>query len=459
MLKISSLSWLLSFRLNQNKIKITVMADYDFSITKSGFRLLTLILVLHALAAYAVGPIPLPWFAQILAMYLLLWVGIKSGLRIAPGMVLFAFFFIYSLLVTSYQTIVGEYYRYMPAKATTPYMFYISLRFMTMASFGSIVYVTYWILTRGWKPQIIRLLAWLCLVFSVAAIYIYIAQIYGLPEPPRTRMGTGGGEQNVKFTYAFHRALGTFREPSHLAEWLVLPIFMSFAGTGWMFLAARGAGVLALLLTGSLTGFGALLAGLGAAFFFLMPFMSMAVVKGVMKMVLVGFLGMSGFSLLVASNSSKNASLIDTITKRVEPLKEKGIGQSNRNYVYNYLARKDVPWFGEGLGNSNLSFTAATGLDATASFLNLFVNFELSLGYIGLSIFIVFLVTPFFILFANRGYRFQPDHFFILASFFGWLVVFFAHSEELSFHFAITYALLIHAFTQQRSLKHTTSHA
>jgi len=85
--------------------------------------------------------------------------------------------------------------------------------------------------------------------------------------------------------------------------------------------------------------------------------------------------------------------------------------------------------------------------------LNLFVNFELSLGYIGLALFIVFLVTPFFILFANRGYLFEPDHFFILASFFGWLVVFFAHSEELSFHFAITYALLIHAFIQMKTFR------
>lgn len=417
--------------------------------------MLTLILVLHALAAYAIGPIPFPWFAQILAMYLLLWVGFKSGLRIAPGMVLFAFFFIYSMLVTSYQTIIGEYYRFMPPKATTPYLFYVILRFMTMASFGSLVYVTFWFLTRGWKDRLVRLMTILCLVFSLAAIYIYIAQIYGLPEPPRTRMGTGGGEQNIKFTYAFHRALGTFREPSHLAEWLVLPIFMSFAGTGWLFVSARAAGVLALLLTGSLTGLSAILAGMAAAFLFLMPFMSMAVVKGVMKMVMIGFLGMSGFSLLVSSNSSKGASLIDTISKRVEPLKEKGIGQSNRNYVYNYLAKKDIPWFGEGLGNSNLSFTQATGLDATASFLNLFINFELSLGYIGLSIFIVFLVTPFFILFANRGYKFEADHFFILASFFGWIVVFFAHSEELSFHFAVTYALLIHAFIQQKPYLHS----
>lgn len=417
--------------------------------------MLTLILVLHALAAYALGPIPFPWFAQILAIYLLIWVGLKSGLRIAPGMVLFAFFFIYALIVTSYQTIVGDYYNYMPEKATTPYLFFISLRFMTMASFGSLVYITFWLLTRGWKPQVIRLMAILCLVFSLAAIYIYVAQIYGLPEPPRTRMGTGGGEQNIKFTYAFHRALGTFREPSHLAEWLVLPILMSFAGEGWLFIAARCAGVLALLLTGSLTGIAAILAGIGAAFVFLIPFMNFKVVKSVVKMLMIGSFGLMGFSLLVSSNSSKDASLIDVLAKRIEPLREKGIGQSNRNYVYSYLAQKDIPWFGEGLGNSNLSFTQATGLDATASFLNLFVNLELSLGYIGISVFVIFLVTPFFILFANQNYHFDSDHFFILASFFGWIVVFFAHSEELSFHFAITYALLIHAFLQMKSRPRT----
>lgn len=424
--------------------------DNQLAITRTGYRMLVLTLVLHALAAYAIGPVPFPWLAQMLAMYLFLWVGFKSGLRIAPGMVLFVFIFIYAMLVTSYQSIIGDYYRYMPRKATTPYLFYITLRFMTMASFGSLVFVTFWLLVRGYKPKVVRLLTTLCLIFSVAALYIYVAQLYGLPEPPRTRMGTGGGEQSVKFTYAFHRALGTFREPSHLAEWLVLPLFMSFADTGWISYAARGLGVTALFLTGSLTGIGAVLAGMAGGFVFLMPFMSMAVVKSVLRMVLIGALGLSAFSLVVSAKSDKGADLIEVLTKRVKPLEEKGIGHSNRNYVYNYLAATEIQWFGDGMGNSNLKFTQATGLDATASFLNLFVNIELSLGYIGLSLFILFLVTPFVILFSNRGYKFEADHYMILASFFGWLVVFFAHSEELSFHFAMIYALLIHAFLQKR---------
>ena len=411
----------------------------------------TLTLVLHSLAAYAIGPIPFPWLAQILAMYLFLWIGFKSGLRIAPGMVLFVFFFVYALVITSYQSIIGDYFRFMPPKATTPYLMYVALRFMTMASFGALVFAAFWFLVRGWKPQVVRLLTVLCFVFSLAAIYIYLAQIYGLPEPPRTRMGTGGGEQSVKFTYAFHRALGTFREPSHLAEWLVLPLFMSFASGGMLAYLARGLGVIALFLTGSLTGIGAILGGMAGGFLFMMPFMSMAVVKSVFRMVLIGAIGLSAFSLVVSSKGSKGADLIDVLVKRVEPLKEKGVGQSNRNYVYAYLASKDIPWFGEGLGNSNLKFTQATGLNATASFLNLFVNIELSLGYIGLALFIVFLVTPFFILFANRFYKFDADHYLILASFFGWLFVFFAHSEELSLHFAVNYSLLIHAFMQKRT--------
>jgi hypothetical protein len=426
-----------------------MMDKNDRGLTHTAYRMLVVTLVLHALAAYAIGPVPFPWLAQMLAMWMFLWIGFKSGLRIAPGMVLFVFFFIYALLVTSYQSIIGEYYRFMPPKATTPYLMYIALRFMTMASFGSLVFVTFWFLVRGWKPQLIRLMTLLCLLVSLAALYIYFAQIYGFPEPPRTRLGTGGGEQSIKFTYAFHRALGTFREPSHLAEWLVLPLFMSFASQGWTSYAARGLGVIALLLSGSLTGIGAILGGMAAAFIFMMPFMSMSVVKSVLRMVLIGALGLSSFSLFVSSNDSKNADLIDVLSKRIKPLEEKGIGQSNRNYVYSYLENTEILWFGTGMGNSNLQFTQATGLDATASFLNLFVNIELSLGYIGLALFIIFLITPFFILFANRGYKFEPDHFMILAAFFGWLVVFFAHSEELSFHFAMIYALLLHAFLQK----------
>lgn len=425
--------------------------DQNPAITRTAFRMLSLTLVLHSLQAYAIGPVPIPWFAQILSLYLFIWIGFKSGLRLAPGMVLFAFFFIYAFLITSYQMIIGDYARYMPAKATTPYIPYVMLRFMTIASFGSLVYVTFWFLVRGYKPKLIRFLTILCLVFSLAAIYIYLAHIYGLPEPPRTRIGTTGGEQAIKFTYAFHRALGTFREPSHFAEWLVLPLFMSFAGSGLLHNSARFFGVSALLLTGSLTGISAILAGMAGGFVFLMPWMHMAVVKSVIRMVIIGALGMSVFSALVSSNSGKGADLIEVLTKRVAPISEKGLGQSNRNYVYNYLANKDIPWFGEGLGNSNLVFTQATGLDATASFLNLFVNIELSLGYLGLAVFVIFLVIPFFVLFANRGYRFEPDHYFILAAFIGWMVAFTVHSEELTFHFAMIYALLIHAFMQRRS--------
>ncbi len=418
-------------------------------IATTGFRLYIVTLVLHALAAYALGPVPFPWFAQVIAICLFFWIGFKAGLRFAPGMVLFCIFFIYAMLVTSYQSIVGEYYRFMPAKATTGYMFYVSLRFFTIASFGSMVFVTFWLLTKGYKEKIVRLLAGLCLFISVAAIYIYIAQIYGLPEPPRTRIGTLGGEQAVHFTYAFHRALGTFREPSHLAEWLVLPLFMSFSQSGRLFYAARFFGVSALLLTGSLTGIGAVSAGMAAGFLFMIPYMNAAVVKSVVRIVLVAAIGMSVFSMLVSSNDNKNQGLIEVLAARLEPMKEKGFGKSNRDYVYSYLEKQQIPWFGEGLGNANLRFTQATGFDATASFLNIFVNIEMSLGMIGLAIFIGFLVTPFLVLLSNRRYKFDSDHYLILASFFGWIVVYIAHSEELYFHFAITYALLIHAFMQR----------
>jgi len=427
-----------------------MMLERSLVLTRAGFRIFCLTLVLHALAAYAIGPVPIPWLAQLLAIYLFLWIGFKSGLRIAPGMIIFSFFFIYAMIVTSYQSIVGDYYNYMPAKATTPYLPYILLRFMTMASFGSLVFATFWLLARGYKAKIIKFLAILCLLVSLAALYIYLAEIYGLPEPPRTRVGTDGGAQSVTFTYAFHRALGTFREPSHLAEWLVLPLFMTFAEDTWLFYAARGLGVTTLFLTGSLTGIGAILGGIAASLTLMLPFMNVAVVKSVVRMVVIGAIGLAAFSMIVSAKSIEDGDLIEVLAKRIEPLKENGISKSNRNYVYSYVDSREIPWFGDGLGNSNLQFTEATGLDATASFLNLFVNIEMSLGYVGLALFVVFLTTPFVILFANRSYRFEPDHYLILAAYFGWIVVFFAHSEELTFHFAIIYALLIHAFIQKR---------
>ena len=417
--------------------------------TRNGYRLFALTLVLNALGAYSLFGVPMQWMSQVLTIYLFMWIGFKSNLRLAPGMVLFVFLFVYALLVTSYKSVTGDYYRFIPPKATTSYFPYLALRFFTFASFGAIAFATYWLLLRGYRKKVLEFLALLCLYFSLAALYIYVAQTYGLPEPPRSRVGTSGGEQMTTFTYAFHRAMGTFREPSHLAEWLILPLLVTLTQKGWKFTVARVVGITTLFLTGSLTGMGAILGGLASALIVLFAYMSADTFRALGRLATVIFVGLFGFGAAVGGAKGE-VDLFGVLWARIEPILNKGAGQSNRNYVVHYFEQQEIEWFGVGLGNSNLKFTNAIGVDSTVAFLNIFLNFALSLGYIGLGVFLLFLLTPFVILFSNRRYKYESDHFMILAAFFGWIIAFSVHSEELSIPFGVTYALLVHSFAQQK---------
>src|SRR5207248_9563510 len=100
---------------------------------------------------------------------------------------------------------------------------------------------------------------------SIAAIYIYIAQQLDLPEPPRSRLGTSGGAQAVRFTYDFHRATGTFREPGLLASWLIVPFFICLTMRGAIPTVSAALIGGTLLLTGSLAAIVGVGIGLGVA--------------------------------------------------------------------------------------------------------------------------------------------------------------------------------------------------
>jgi len=405
-------------------------------------------LLLMSLGAYALGPVPIPWIGQMVAIGMAVWLGFKAQVRLPPGMTIFTVFFIYAVAVTLGRSAIGDYHLIMPQNATTGYFTFINLRFFTLASFGAFIVCTYWLLLRGYRPEIMRFLAWLCLFLSVSALYIYIAQVYGLPEPPRTRLGTTGGEQATKFTYAFHRAMGTFREPSHLAEFMILPILASLSASGRLFTLARVFGIIVLFLTGSLTGIMSLIAGLAAGFV-LFPYMSARTFRILGRLVVIVLIGMVGFTAAVSGYKGQ-VDLITVLWSRVEPIAEKGASKSNRDYIYHYVKKQELEWIGDGLGNSNLKFAKAMNSGVPVAFLNLFVNFLLSLGFFGFGMFIVFLLTPFILLMMNRRYKYESVHYLILASFVAWIIAFSVHSEELSLSFAVVYALLVHAFAEQK---------
>ena len=403
------------------------------------------IVFLHALAAYAVFSVPLPWIAQTATVGLAFYLFCQTKLRLTPGTSIFCIFVAYALIDTICQSIFQDYASFLPVKATSSYLAYISLRFISLIIFVCTMTIAYWLLQKGFQRRLIRDLSLVGGFFSLVAIYIYFAQLYGWYEPPRTRMGTSGGEQSIIFSYAFHRAMGTFREPSHLAEWLILPMFASFAcNERWAWLC-RTTSMVALLLTGSLTGIVAIVGGLFISLFLNRNFFRVGLVS-VGRFILPIGMGMIAFSLIAVSRDHSSFSLTDTIWGRIEPMLSGGVESSDRSYVYDYFKKQNISFFGDGIGNSNLKFTHDMSIDATASFLNVFVNYLLSLGLIGTIIFCFFLIYPYLCRLMNPDSKSTSALFYLGSAYIAWIIAYMVHTEEPSFHFAILYALLIFGY-------------
>ncbi|MCB0362452.1 MAG: hypothetical protein KDD35_07010, partial [Bdellovibrionales bacterium] len=259
------------------------------------------LLFLQACAAYSIGPIPLQWVGQSGIVVLFFSIFLGRRIRIFPGFYMLVIFLMWTLGVTLANMLSADYSVLVPPLATTPYLVYVSLRFFTLLSFISTVGVTYWLMEANQGEKFIRQCAYLGVIVALYGLYVYLAQVKGWPEIPRTRVGTTGKEQITVFTYAFHRAMGSFREPSHLAEWLILPLFFSMSLKSWkgVFLSLVIGSV--LLLTGSLTGIVSSLFGFSMAALLglrrLVP-ESAKPLKYILPLVVAGII----FSLLVSRN-------------------------------------------------------------------------------------------------------------------------------------------------------------
>ncbi len=433
---------------------VSVMADhikslpYRFNDTHAvlGRRVLTFFIVLlaaSAMGAISFGPVPIQWIAQVGVVTIYVKLLLRFRRIPIPGGLTLHIFVLWSLIVTLFNSFNAPS---MPTNATSIYPIYITLRFFKLAAFLASLSIVFWLVINGYRDALVRWIVILGCVVSGLAIYVYVAQVVGLPDIPRTRLGTAGGEAGTTFTYAFHRAMGSFQEPSHLAEWLVLPFFLSM-GSGQAIINYRSALIgVVLLLTGSLTGMISAAAGGGIALislihrdratFYWALRTCLIVVAFVSLLILV-------INLTVKSNDEVGVDLWKVITDRMSPIIEEGLGQSNRDYVYEFISTIDFPIFGNGVGNTNLLFSQDLGIDVVASLLSLYLSTIYSLGILGGILLFIFLVLPLFVLLKSfRGTNVQMA-WAIVAAYMSWLVMFSVHSEEFSMMFGISYALIV----------------
>lgn len=425
------------------------MKQINSPLNSTHVKIFVFLLFLQACAAYSIGPVPLQWIAQAGIVLLFLWLFLRRHIRVFTSFHLLMIFLMWTLGVTLANMLSTDYSVLVPPLATTPYLVYVSLRIFTLVTFIATVGITYWLMEANQGETLIRRCAYLGVIVAIYGFYVYLAQVKGWPEIPRTRVGTTGREQITVFSYAFHRAMGSFREPSHLAEWLILPLFFSLSLKSWKGILLPLIIGSVLLLTGSLTGILSSLFGISVAALFAVRRLIPESARGLKYLIPIVIAGIV-FSLLVVKNNDGSGNLVEVLWKRVEPLlSEKGAEASNRDYVYHYISHRPIPVVGVGLGHSNLVFSKSMRIEATASFLNLYINIAYSLGLIGLGLFIWLIIYPFFIFIRNSGHRPKIRAFFVTGAYMAWLVTFFAHSEELSVHFGIIYAMALYIFGQK----------
>ena len=401
--------------------------------------------LLSALQAYAILSVPIQYIAAIASCWFVLFLRIKYGRLPVAHLWLLVPLFAWAIVVTSFSSAVHDYASKMPVLSTTSYGVYIFLRFLNLATFAAVTCLVTFVARRRGLRLLVERVVQIAVLISVVGLYLYYAPLVGLPEPPRTRNATQGGEQALLSTYyAFHRAMGTFREPSHFAEWLMAPFCFAFLYTGLKRIISLAFIGTALLLTGSLTGIFGIIGGVVAAGIIVYRgrvTLLKAVPAAAVSIAIVGIL----FASLVRTYSGKsvrqNANILEVVVDRITPILSDGVSVSNRGYVYDYVRSAPTPLLGAGLGNAGLDFAEAIGSSLPGTFLSMYFNTYYSLGPIGLTILIIFLLAP-IARTTLRPFRERKRLFWFLAGYIAMLISHGVHSDEFNFMTALTFAAL-----------------
>lgn len=397
-------------------------------------------LYLNTLTAYNIFSIPIPWLSYAFATIVCFIISMRQNLHISvPPLVYPVLLYFVIALLGSLGHLLSGFPPQMPSGASTPYFIFILARFFVLIGFIMALLGVYNFCLRFGTSLFIKILLIILILVLVTALYIYIAQLYGLWEPPRNRIGTAGQEfisEGVSFQYLFHRALGTFREPSHLVEWILGPsliiLTILIKKPSLTLLVVISLSILCIVLSGSLLG-------------------TIGILFGILTLLLFGFIKVSiksiiFFCIILAMLQLGawlfSVNFLDAILPRLESLIYGGIGESNRAYIWNYLFDSPPPFLGYGIGNANLILSEYRHISLVSSHLNLFVNSLYGLGIISLIILLPFIYKPFLIVSISRMARRDPICVGCIAAHTAWIVFYLGHSEEFSFIHAVILGLL-----------------
>lgn len=395
-----------------------------------------------ALDAFSVGPIPVQWVMQVTVALSGFWLALHYKDARFPG---FRSAWVLVAWVTAITIINAGTQRFdliMPSGSSSPYPLFIGLRIAALASVVCGIHLVYFLIRQGHRDAVIRTTLNVAFVVACYALYVYVARVLGLPDFPKSRLGTDGLSQTGEFTYAFRRASGSFREPAFLAAWLVTPFALSLGQHGDRRAPVQSIIIgAALLLTGSLSG----IVALGAGLLLALPLLWRTGGRPVKRAVRMGILlimSLSLFNWLVVPEEDGSASIFSVISGRLAPVLSNGAGSSNRGYIYDYVTSHPPSVLGIGLGHSNIVFANEVRSYLITSFNSVYVNIAYSSGLLGLILLGYFLLKP-----VGRVIR-KPvgsrprSLYYVAAAFLAWLFLLGTMSEEFPFIFSVTFALL-----------------
>ena len=413
----------------------------------------TVSLLCSALDAYSIFSIPISWLGQLISVFCAAWVFLNSGALHVPGLKWWMLFLCWGSTITIVRCFVADFHHRMPPLATTGYESFLCLRFVHLTSFGAQIYLCYWLLAHGKLYPVIRHTTIVGSLAAAFAMYVYLAHRYGLSEPPRSRLGTSGDAQAVSFTFAFHRALGSFREPGAMASWITIPFCLSFLMQRRIVNAHSVLMGSALLLSGSLSALGGGLLGIITGFVIVQP----SGARGLRNWAKVAFVpaaSVAVFTCVAIANDFGTTNLFKVMMDRVHPILDDGFNGTNRGYLQEYYRAVPVTVTGVGFGHANILLAEFFGSPLMGSFLSLYRNVLYSTGWVGLILLAIFFVIPLWRVWIMRtrceiNDRF--DLFLLCTGYATWLFMFGSRSEEPPMAFAICYAFL--AFATSRPIE------
>ena len=442
-----------------------------------GFTLFSFF-IFEGLDAYSVKNIPIYWIGASLfiAIFVLLFL---SGFRAsAIKITSIRNWTIYAVFVTLVQSLFNDLV--LPKYASTTYFQYISLRLFKILLFLIILYTLNYLLSTYSFETVLKYFLISSLIISSLSLVSYFSYIFGYPDFPRTRSGSGGWTQPIARACNILRNYGTFREPSFLAIWTVpfLPYFFYIGKKNkiWYFLASIP--ILSVVLSRSLTGFVALL--VSSVLVLLASFIIYRRIEINIALMMTIFIFLVFISNSLSYQFPPDQDLCESsindcvceVEDRLDELKnsqnisEATFGRfkeitslgldafGNTAFLIDFIQDNGFSIFGNGFGYSNIIYSYAadeaskTSIDEkivyrnpgqVVSFNNLYANVLLSSGLLGLLWFIYIIINYLRKLFFTT----KPLQPYIFVSLISILFMYSYQAEELATHLAISLAFII----------------